>query len=176
MLVAPFVKLPPWIHNTTGRFFSGLGYLNEIHAHAWDFVDQPLVYQAFFGGQLAQDGLQMKWLAPTDTFIELGAEAGNGGAFPGTHRDRNGLNSKTLFTHVGGDAGDVLASEHDPSGDGARGRAGDRAQERRLAGAVGSHERQRLALLDGQRHLAHGLQQAVADVELVDLEEAHVPR
>ncbi len=89
-----------------GRFFSGLGYLNEIHAHAWDFVDQPLVYQAFFGGQLAQDGLQMKWLAPTDTFIEFGAEAGNGGAFPGTHRNRNGLNSTTLFTHVGGDAGD----------------------------------------------------------------------
>lgn len=89
-----------------GRFFSGLGYLNEFHAHAWDFVDQPLVYQAFLGGQLAQDGLQMKWLAPTDTFIELGAEGANGGAFPGTHRNRNGLNSTALFTHVGGDLGD----------------------------------------------------------------------
>ena len=37
-----------------GRFFSGLGYLNEIHAHAWDFVDQPLIYQAFFGAQLEE--------------------------------------------------------------------------------------------------------------------------
>ena len=89
-----------------GRFFSGLGYLNEIHAHAWDFVDQPLVYQAFFGSQLAQDGLQVKWLAPTDTFIELGAEAGNGDRFPSTHRDRNGLNGETLFAHVGGDISD----------------------------------------------------------------------
>jgi hypothetical protein len=89
-----------------GRFFSGLGYLNEVHAHAWDFVDQPLVYQAFFGGQLAQDGLQVKWLAPTDTFLEFGAEAGNGDRFPGTHRDRNGLNGQTLFAHVGGDIGD----------------------------------------------------------------------
>jgi len=89
-----------------GRFFSGLGYLNEIHAHAWDFVDQPLVYQAFWGGQLAQDGVQLKWLAPTDTFMELGAEAGNGDAFPGTHRNRNSLNSKTLFAHIGGDVGD----------------------------------------------------------------------
>jgi hypothetical protein len=89
-----------------GRFFSGLGYLNEIHAHAWDFVDQPLIYQAFFGGQLAQDGLQVKWLAPTDTFFELGAEAGNGDRFPGTRRDRNGLNGSTLFAHVGGDIGD----------------------------------------------------------------------
>ncbi len=89
-----------------GRFFSGIGYLNEIHSHAWDFVDQPLVYQAFFGTQLAQDGVQVKWLAPTDTFIELGAEAGNGDAFPGTHRNRNGVNGTALFAHVGGDVGD----------------------------------------------------------------------
>jgi hypothetical protein len=89
-----------------GRFFSGFGYLNEVHSHAWDFVDQPLVYQAFFGGQLAQDGLQVKWLAPTDTFIEFGAETGSGGAFPGTRRTGNGLNSTALYTHVGGDVGD----------------------------------------------------------------------
>jgi hypothetical protein len=89
-----------------GRFFSQLGYLNEQHAHVWDFVDQPLVYQALFGGQYAQDGLQLKWLAPTDLFVELGVEAGSGGAFPGTRRNRNGLNGATLFAHVGGDAGD----------------------------------------------------------------------
>jgi hypothetical protein len=89
-----------------GRFFSGLGYLNEVHAHAWDFVDQPLVYQALFGSQLTQDGLQLKWLAPTTTFIELGAEAGNGSRFPATTLNRNGLNSLVGFAHVGGDAGD----------------------------------------------------------------------
>ena len=59
-----------------GRFFSGIGYLNEIHSHNWDFVDQPLVYQVFFGGQLAQDGAQLRWVAPTDYFLEFGAEAG----------------------------------------------------------------------------------------------------
>ena len=26
-----------------GRFLSGIGYLNERHAHTWDFVDAPLV-------------------------------------------------------------------------------------------------------------------------------------
>ncbi len=88
-----------------GRFFSGFGYLNEVHAHAWDFVDQPLVYQAFFGGQRAQDGVQVKWIAPTDLFIELGAESGNGDAFPGTRQGGNGLNGATLFAHVGGDVG-----------------------------------------------------------------------
>ena len=88
-----------------GRFFSGMGYLNEVHSHAWDFADQPLVYQAFMGNQLAQDGVQVKWLAPTELFVELGAEAGNGQAFPGTRRNRNGLNGEALFAHVGGDIG-----------------------------------------------------------------------
>jgi hypothetical protein len=89
-----------------GRFFSGVGYLNELHAHAWDFIDQPLAYQVFFAGHLAQDGLQLKWVAPSDTFIELGAETGSGRAFPGTARNRNGLGGNALFAHFGGDLGD----------------------------------------------------------------------
>ena len=90
-----------------GRFFSGTGYLNEIHSHNWDFADQPLVYQAFFGGaQLAQDGAQLRWLAPTDYFIEVGAEAGSGRSFPGTQRNSNTLSSDAVFAHLGGDVGD----------------------------------------------------------------------
>jgi hypothetical protein len=89
-----------------GRFFSGIGYLNEVHAHAWDFIDQPLIYQALFASQFAQDGVQLKWVAPTDTFIELGAEAGNGANFPGTDLNSNRLNAYVLFAHVGGDISD----------------------------------------------------------------------
>jgi hypothetical protein len=100
------LALPAGLLLKGGRFFSGFGYLNEFHAHAWDFVDQPLVYQAFFGGQRAQDGLQLKWVAPTDFFLELGAETGNGEAFPGTRRSANGLNGTTLFAHAGSDIGE----------------------------------------------------------------------
>jgi hypothetical protein len=89
-----------------GRFFSGVGYLNEVHAHAWDFVDQPLAYQAFLGGQYAQNGVQLKWLAPTDLFLELGLESGSGERFPGTRRNANGLNALAAFVHAGGDIGD----------------------------------------------------------------------
>ncbi|MFZ2509003.1 MAG: hypothetical protein WAW79_11100 [Steroidobacteraceae bacterium] len=99
------LALPSGFTARGGRFFSGLGYLNEVHAHAWDFADQPLVYQAFFGNQLAQDGLQLKWLAPADSLVEFGAEIGNGQAFPGTRRRRNGFNGSTVFAHVGGDLG-----------------------------------------------------------------------
>jgi len=101
-------SLPAGFSVKGGRFFSGFGYLNEIHAHAWDFIDQPLVYQAFMAGQYAEDGVQVKWLAPTDLFLEFGAETGNGNAFPGTRLERNGLNGVTLFAHTGGDLGDTI--------------------------------------------------------------------
>ncbi len=100
------LALPSGLTAKGGRYFSGLGYLNEVHAHAWDFADQPLVYQAFYGGQLVQDGVQLKWLAPMDLFVEFGVEAGNGQAFPGTRRSRNGFNGATAYAHVGGDLGE----------------------------------------------------------------------
>jgi hypothetical protein len=89
-----------------GRFLSSIGYLNSQHAHAWDFVDAPLAYQAFFGGQYKPDGLQFKWLAPTERFFELGLEAGNGTAYPGNDRNKNGAGSVALFAHMGDDLGD----------------------------------------------------------------------
>lgn len=120
-----------------GRYFSGLGYLNEQHAHAWDFVDQPLVYATLWENQLGEDGLQVKWLAPTDTFIELGAELGRGRGFPGSDRVKNGAGSGVLFAHAGDDIGiehswRVGASLH-------RTRAADRASDAvpDLLGTVG---------------------------------------
>jgi hypothetical protein len=87
-----------------GRFLSGIGYQNEIHQHAWDFQDASLAYKAFLGGRLNDDGLQLKWVAPTDLFVELGAELGRGRAFPGTDRNRNSVaNAWSLFGHMGGD-------------------------------------------------------------------------
>ena len=89
-----------------GRMLSAIGYLNSIHAHAWDFIDAPLAYQAFLGRQYRTDGLQFKWLAPTERFLELGLEAGNGATFPGNDRNRNGVGATALFAHVGDDIGE----------------------------------------------------------------------
>ena len=88
-----------------GRFFSGLGYLNEQHSHTWDFVDQPLVYSVLWGDQLNEDGIQLKWLAPTDMFVEVGGEMGKGRNFPGTDTAKNGSGAGVLFAHVGDDIG-----------------------------------------------------------------------
>ncbi|MDQ2988837.1 MAG: TonB-dependent receptor [Pseudomonadota bacterium] len=89
-----------------GRFLSSIGYLNNQHAHTWDFVDAPLAYQAFLGGQYKPDGLQAKWLAPTDTLVEVGAEIGSGGSFPGNARNKNGAGAGAVYVHVGDDIGD----------------------------------------------------------------------
>jgi hypothetical protein len=88
-----------------GRFFSGLGYLNEQHSHVWDFTDQPLVYRVLWDNQFGDDGLQLKWLAPTDMFVEIGGEIGRGRGFPGTDRNKNGVGSDVLFAHIGDDIG-----------------------------------------------------------------------
>ena len=88
-----------------GRFFSGVGYLNPQHAHTWDFVDNPLAYQAMLGTQYGDDGVQLNWLAPTDQYIELGAELGRGRSFPGTDGNRNGAGMAALMAHTGGDIG-----------------------------------------------------------------------
>ncbi len=88
-----------------GRFRSGIGYLNEQHPHARDFADAPLMYRAMFGDSYTQDGVQLKWLAPTPLFLELGAEFGRGANFPGNDRNKNGTGGGALFAHVGGDVG-----------------------------------------------------------------------
>lgn len=92
-----------------GRFFSDIGYQNRIHAHAWDFTDAPLALKAFLGGQLNEDGVQFKWVAPTSVYFDVGAEAGRGRAFPATARDKNGFGSTNLFAHLGGDIGESWA-------------------------------------------------------------------
>ena len=93
-----------------GRFFSAVGYQNQIHAHAWDFTDAPLASKVFLGNQLADDGVQLKWVAPTITYFDLGVEVGRGKQFPaGSDRNKNGFSSSNFFTHVGGDLGTGVA-------------------------------------------------------------------
>lgn len=87
-----------------GRFFSAMGYLNEQHEHAWDFADAPLIYRGLFGNQLRDDGLQVSYIAPTDTFLQLGAEAFKGSSFPAGGESDN-VGAWTAFANIGGDIG-----------------------------------------------------------------------
>ena len=105
------LSLPRGFTIKAGRFFSAIGYQNQIHAHAWDFTDAPLAMRTFLGGQLNEDGIQFRWLAPTPIYWDIGTELGRGRAFPASLTDsgKNGAGSLNLFTHIGGDVGDSLA-------------------------------------------------------------------
>ncbi|MEK8033778.1 hypothetical protein AACH06_23390 [Ideonella sp. DXS29W] len=89
-----------------GRFFSAIGYLNPQHAHSWDFIDNPLAYQALLGNQHGNDGLRLSWLAPTDQYLEFTGEIGRGSAFPAGGNEGNGLGMWSLSAHTGGDVGE----------------------------------------------------------------------
>ncbi|MBV8978359.1 MAG: hypothetical protein JO261_06260 [Alphaproteobacteria bacterium] len=95
--------LPYGLTVKAGRFLSGIGYLNERHAHDWSFSDASLPYRAFLNSQYGDDGIQVRWLAPTDQFLEFGAEAFRGDAYPAANAQHGGQGTFTAFVHTGND-------------------------------------------------------------------------
>jgi hypothetical protein len=97
--------LPSGFSLRLGRFFSNIGYLNGHHAHTDNFFDRPLAYQAFLGGQYGDDGVQLRWVAPTSLLFEVGGEALRGQNYPSGGAEHGGVGTHTLFAHIGGDVG-----------------------------------------------------------------------
>ncbi|HET9484669.1 MAG TPA: hypothetical protein VFO79_11985 [Xanthomonadales bacterium] len=96
--------LPAGFSLRAGRFFSNIGYLNTHHAHTDRFPDRPLAYQAFLGNQYLDDGVQVRWVAPTDIYLELGGELLRQN-FPSGGAAHDGVGAHTLSVHAGGDVG-----------------------------------------------------------------------
>jgi len=99
------LALPAGLSVRMGRTYSNIGYQNNQHSHTWDFADQPLAYQAFLGNQYLDDGLQVRWLAPTDMFLELSGELLRGDRYPAAGAANSGLGSHSLSLKLGDDVG-----------------------------------------------------------------------
>lgn len=97
--------LPAGLGLKAGRFYSELGYLNRQHSHSWDFADQPLVYRAFLGDQYTDNGIQLRWVAPTDIYLQIGTEYMRGDGFPAAGSGKSGAGANIVFAHLGGDIG-----------------------------------------------------------------------
>ncbi len=68
-------NLPLGFQIKGGKFLSGIGRINEQHAHYWDFANMPLVYKTFFGPEgLNEVGAQINWITPTDFYLLIGGE------------------------------------------------------------------------------------------------------
>jgi hypothetical protein len=76
--------------------------------HEWDFSDAPLAYKAFFGYRLQNDGVQLRWVAPT-AVPRARRRSGQRRQVPGAERKANGAGLWTAFAHLGGDIGDSSA-------------------------------------------------------------------
>jgi hypothetical protein len=99
------LALPSGFSARMGRMFSNIGYLNQPHSHSWDFVDQPLPYQAMLGNQYIDDGLRLSWVAPTALYFELASEILRGDRYPAAGAANSGFGSWTARATFGGDVG-----------------------------------------------------------------------
>jgi hypothetical protein len=67
--------LPAGFQVKGGKFRSGFGRFNAFHTHDWDFVDEPLPYRFFIGGEgLIEKGAQVTYLPDLPLYTLLGVE------------------------------------------------------------------------------------------------------
>lgn len=74
-------QMPYNLQVKAGHYLTDFGRLNQVHPHAWDFQDQPVIMSRLFGADnLRAPGARVAWLAPIPTYLEftLGAQVANG--------------------------------------------------------------------------------------------------
>ena len=100
-----------------GKFKSGFGRLNAFHPHAWDFVDTPLPYRGFTGGEgIIEKGLQYTYLTPLPIYTLLGVEVLQGENKTLFGADAaSGAHAYTAFVKSSVDAGDYSTILFGPS-------------------------------------------------------------
>lgn len=66
----------PYVTLKLGRFHANLGRHNQLHTHAYPFVDAPLISQRLFGDHgLIENGISAAGLIPLPWFMEVSAQA-----------------------------------------------------------------------------------------------------
>lgn len=78
-------KLIPNSRFRAGKFFLGIGRLNQFHQHDWVFVSAPRVQTEFFAEEaLIDSGVEFSTLLPTDSYWDVTLGVTNGYNF-GSH-------------------------------------------------------------------------------------------
>jgi hypothetical protein len=75
---------------TAGKVLVDFGQLNQVHAHAYPFVDRPLMHELFFGEEGIKDvTARIDWIAPWETAaIRASAGGVRGDLFLGPEEER----------------------------------------------------------------------------------------
>lgn len=96
-------QLPYGWQARVGRFASQIGYLNEQHPHADDFVERPLLYRTFLGGHWFDDGMRLNWTAPTSMYVGIGAEVFSGKQLVSESTHSSKIGASTFRIKIGDD-------------------------------------------------------------------------
>ncbi|GJL55146.1 MAG: hypothetical protein NPIRA02_22780 [Nitrospirales bacterium] len=87
-----------------GRFFADWGYLGRRHAHDLPQIDIPPSLALFMGNGNRTDGIELSWLAPTDTYLAFtagwGFNFGLLGEGPLSNLRSQVINGETFFGSV----------------------------------------------------------------------------
>ncbi len=80
-------KLLDNVRFKAGKFFLGIGRLNQVHRHDWPFLSTPKSHETYFAEEAASDtGIQANVLFPTlPIFTELGVGVTNGWTYGHSH-------------------------------------------------------------------------------------------
>ncbi|UXR64288.1 outer membrane beta-barrel protein [Bdellovibrio bacteriovorus] len=79
-------KVIPNSRFRVGKFFLGVGRLNQFHQHDWAFVSAPRVQAAFFDEEgVADTGAEFSTLLPTDSFWDITVGVTNGYTYGHSH-------------------------------------------------------------------------------------------
>jgi hypothetical protein len=94
-------RLPYGLQLEAGHFLTEFGRINPVHAHAWRWMDQPVINSRLFGGDgLRNPGARLGWLVPFPWFSQL-------------HLGAQNASGETAFSFLGeGGGGGGHAHEH----------------------------------------------------------------
>jgi len=95
-------KLLPNTRFKVGKFFLGIGRLNQFHRHDWPFISTPKAHEIYFAEEAASDtGLQSNILFPfLPIYTELGLGITNGWTYGHSHNQGTKPIQPTHYLHL----------------------------------------------------------------------------
>ncbi len=94
-------KLVPNSRFRVGKFFLGIGRLNQFHQHDWPFITTPIVQKAFIADEGAMDtGVEWSTLLPIDPYVDVTVGYTNGRAFGEADEEEGRPRVSTHYTHI----------------------------------------------------------------------------
>ncbi|MNJ99808.1 hypothetical protein D3C87_175890 [compost metagenome] len=94
-------KLIPSSRFKVGKFFLGVGRLNQFHQHDWPFISAPRVQKEFFDEEgVADTGGEFSTLLPTDSYWDITVGVTNGYTYGHSHDAGEKPRVPTHYIHL----------------------------------------------------------------------------